>query len=376
VAWSLPEFRLATQLAEHEFAARHHLGASDAQALTVDELLALAGDDAPDLGAIRLSYGEQRGSDELRAVVAATYHELEADDVLTFSGGSEALFWALLELAGEDGHAVVTVPNYQPDEAVLLAAGVRVSPWPMDPARGWALDLDVLEALLRDDTRLVCVTVPHNPTGAVPDPGTMVALTELCDARGVRLLSDEVFRGIELDSARTAPQAADLAPTAVSIGALAKAYGLPGLRIGWLAARDRRLLERIERRKQYTSICNSPVTEVLGTIALAHREAVLRRNRGIVEDNLPRFAATFATRAAAFAWEAPQGGCVSYPRYLGAEGVEAFCRALVHEAGVLVIPASVFASELAPAPDDRFRVGLGRTGSAPALAAVEAFVDA
>jgi aspartate/methionine/tyrosine aminotransferase len=373
---ALPEFRLEVHLGRWEFAARHNLTASDAQSLTVSELLAHATDEErAAFDALALTYVPTWGTDALRAAIAATYETLEPADVLAFAGAEEAMFWALQELLGPGDHAVVTVPNYQSMESVALATGAEVSGLPLAAEDGWALDLDALRALLRPTTRLVAVNFPNNPTGALPDPATFLGLVELCQERGIRLFSDEVYRGLELDPARTLPQAADRSPSALSLNVMSKAYGLPGLRIGWIASRDRALLERLERRKHYTSICNAAPSELLATIALRNGEAIRARNRAIVAANLPVFAAFFAEREDRFAWEAPRGGCVSFPRYRGTEGVEAFCRELVEAAGVVLLPASIFRSELAAVPADRFRLGVGRRDPEPALAALAGFLD-
>jgi aspartate/methionine/tyrosine aminotransferase len=377
LAQPLPDFRLEVHLGRWEFAARHHLTASDAQTLTVGELLDLGGPAArEELDALGLGYLPTWGTDPLRAAIAATYDGLSPEHVLVFAGAEEGMFWALQELVGPGDHAVVVVPGYQSTESVTVATGADVTGLALDPAAGWALDLDALTALLRPQTRLVAVNFPNNPTGAVADRATFAALADLCAERGIVLFSDEVYRGLELDPARTLPQAADLSGTAVSVNVMSKAYGLPGLRIGWLACRDRALLERLERRKHYTSICNAGPSEVLATIALRHGEAIRARNRAIIEANLPVFDAFFARHADRFAWEHPQGGCVSFPRYLGPEGVEAFCHALVDRAGVVLLPASIYASDLARVPADRFRIGVGRRDPEPGLAALEAFLAA
>jgi len=368
----LPDFRLEVHLGRWEFAARHHLTASDAESLSVAEVL--GEDGLAELGALRLGYTPTWGTDALREAVAATYDTVAPADVLAFAGAEEAMFWALQELAGPGDHAVVTVPNYQSMETVTLATGAAVSGLPLDPDRGWALDLDRLASLLRPDTRLVAVNFPNNPTGALPDPGTFRALVALCDQRGIRLFSDEVYRGLEPSPELTLPQAADLSPTALSLGVMSKAYGLPGLRIGWLACRDRALLARLETRKHYTTICNAAPSELIAAAALRRGAQIRARNRAIIDANLPLFAAFFAEWAERFAWEPPQAGCVCFPRYLGADGVEAFCRDLVEQAGVVLLPAGIFASALAPVPADRFRIGVGRAAPEPALAALGAFL--
>jgi aspartate/methionine/tyrosine aminotransferase len=368
----LPDFRLEVYLGEHEFSARHHLTASDAQTLSVAEVLGEEG--IAELAALELTYTPTWGTEALRAAIAATYERVAPEDVLVFAGAEEALFWALQELVGPGDHAVVTVPNYQSMESVTLSTGAEVSGLRLDPDAGWALDLDALEAQLRPETRLVAVNFPNNPTGALPDLSTWLALCDLCAERGVRLFSDEVYRGLEPEDVPALDQAADVSERALSLGVLSKAYGLPGLRVGWLACRDRELLGRLERRKHYTSICTSAPSELIATAALRRRDAITARNRAIIAANVRRFDAFFAGWADLFAWERPRAGCVCFPRYLGPDGVEAFCAALLRAAGVVLLPASIFASVLAPVADDRFRIGVGRADPEPALAAFDAFL--
>ncbi len=371
----LPDFRLEAYFSRWEFAARHHLTASDAETTTVAELLALGTDaDREAFAALRLGYTETWGTPPLRAAIASTYETCAADDVLVFAGAEEAIYWLMRLLAGPGDHLVVTVPNYQAIETLPLANGADVTGVLLDPLDGWRLDVDAVRAALRPSTTAVVVNVPNNPTGALPDQATWRALAELCDDAGVRLVSDEVYRGIELDSARTLPQAADLLPAAVSVNVMSKAYGLPGLRVGWVACRDQALLEALERHKHYTSICDAGPSEFLATVALRARDQVLARTRGIVAANLPVFDAFFARHPDLFEWAAPDGGCVAFPRYLGADGVEDFCRDLVETEGVLLLPASIYASELARVPADRFRIGVGRRDPEPALEALERFL--
>ena len=271
-------------------------------------------------------------------------------------------------------HAVVLTPNYQAAETVPLSI-CEVTGVALRPEDNWALSLEALKAALRPNTRVVSVNFPNNPTGAVPDKGTWGALVELCDERGIHLFSDEVYRGLELNRDTTLAQGADLSPKALSLNVLSKAYGLPGLRIGWIACRDPVVLDRLERAKQYTSICNSAPSEILGLIAVRAGDELLEKNRQIIAHNLHSFNAFFSRRPDLFQWQEPQGGCVAYPRYLGSEGVESLCTQLVEEAGVLLLPASVYHSSLTTTPDDRFRVGVGRGGPQEDLDVWAAWLD-
>lgn len=363
---TLPDFRLETYFSRWEFSARFHLTASDAQSMPVSELLALADDDGRERWeSLALGYTETRGLPALREEIARTYDAVVPEDVLCFAGAEEAILLAMQVLLEPGDHAVVLTPNYQAAETIPLSI-CEVTGVALRAEDDWALDVDAVEKALRPNTRVISVNFPNNPTGAVPNLETWQSLVRLCDDRGITLFSDEVYRGLELDRP-SLPQAADLSPRALSLNVMSKAYGLPGLRIGWIACRDRSVLDRLERAKHYTSICNSAPSEILALIGLRARDHLLERNRGIVAANLPVFDEFFARFPELFEWQRPQGGCVCFPRYLGPDGVEAMCADLVDQAGVLLLPSSIYSSELTETPTDRFRVGVGRYGPAEAL---------
>jgi aspartate/methionine/tyrosine aminotransferase len=339
--------------------------------MLVSELLELADEDGrARWDSLHLGYSPTYGLPALREAIAASYHHLTGADVVCFAGAAEPLLLAMQVLLGHGDHAVVVTPCYQAAETVPLSicevTGVALRP-PDNPDDNWALDVDAIERALRPATRVVAVNVPNNPTGAIPDEAAWYRLIELCADRGIRLISDEIYRGLELPPQAPLPQAADLSATALSLNGMSKAYGLPGLRIGWIACRDHELIGRLERAKHYTSICCSVTSEVLALIALRARDRILARNREIIAANLPVFGDFFARFPDLFEWQPPQGSCVSFPRYLGADGVEAMCADLVQQEGVLLLPASIYRSELTAVPADRFRVSVGRRGPAEAL---------
>lgn len=364
-------FRLEEYLGHWEFRARYHLTASDAQSSTVRELLAWADDGDRDAWErLSLQYVEVEGGRALRETIASTYERIEPDDVLCFAGAQEGLWCLMHALLGTGDHAIVTVPNYQSMESIPLSlcdvSGIALR----DDVR-WTVDLDDLRSRMRPNTKLIATNFPNNPTGAIPALADFRKMVEMAAERGIHFLSDEVYRGLELDDARRLPQAADAYERAISLGVMSKAYGLPGLRVGWIACRDRELLARMARLKHYLSICNAAPSELLARIALKTRERLLARNRRIVAENIVQLDAFFASHGDLFEWRAPDGGCVAFPRYLGAEGVDAFCTRLVEEHGILLLPASIYRSELAAVPNDRFRIGIGRYGMAEALDAFD-----
>lgn len=357
----LPDFKLEVYLGKWEFAARWHMTPSDAQTLTIKELLALA--DAKDRAAwadMPLTYIETWGTPKLRAAIAATYHGVAVEDVLAFAGAEEGLYCAMHALLTKDDHAIILTPNYQSAEQVPLSL-CAVDGVALREDRNWDLDLDELAAKIRPNTKLISINFPHNPTGKIIDRPTFDALVALCRKHGIWLFSDEVYRGLEIDPANRLPAAVEAYERGLSLGVMSKAYGLPGLRVGWIVCKDHALLSRMERIKHYLSICNAGPSEHLATIALKARDTVIGRNVALLKDNLKAVESFFAEYPGRFQWYRPDGGCVAFPRYVGAEGVETFCHRLVEEAGIVLLPASIYKSSLNPTSPDRFRIGFGRT---------------
>ena len=366
----LPEFRLETYFSRWEFSARYHLCASDMESIRVSELVGHADeDDRRAWDELRLGYTETWGSPALREAIANTYDGVRATDILTFAGAEEGLFAAMQVLLEPRDHAIVVTPNYQAAETVPGSI-CEVSGVPLDAAAGWALDPGLIEEALRPNTRVISINFPHNPTGKVIDRETLDRLVAIARPRGIHIFSDEVYRLLERDPSLRIPQVADIYERGLSLNVMSKAYGLPGLRIGWIATRDRGVLDRLEKAKHYLSICNSAPSELLAVIALKARDRILERNHAIIAENLELFGRFFDEHEGLFEWQVPDGGCIAYPRYLGIDGVENFCRRLVEEAGVLLLPASIYRSALTGTPDDHFRIGFGRRDAAQGLNAL------
>jgi len=371
----LPDFRLETYFSEWEFRAKYHMTASDAEAISARELLAMGTDEQrAEFEDLWLGYTETWGAPDLRETIASTYHDISAEQVLCFAGASEGIFAVNHVLLDSDSHAIVVTPNYQSHET-LPAAVCSATGIPLDPDDGWSLDIDRVAAAIRPNTRLVTINFPHNPTGAMLPRDRYDALIELCRHHGIYILHDEIFHGLGRTGTEHLPFIADVYERGLSLNVLSKAYGLPGLRIGWIAAQERDVLQQMERLKHYLSICNSAPSERLAIIALENRDRIIGRNCAIVDENLPKWDAFFARFDDLFNWARPEGSCMAFPRYLGADGVEAFCRSLVEEAGVLLLPSTIYRSAVGPSPTDRFRLGYGRRGLDEGLAAMTAHIE-
>jgi aspartate/methionine/tyrosine aminotransferase len=368
----IPDFELERYFARWEFAVDHLLCASDVEGYPMAELLALADDETRALwDGLRLGYTESSGHPLLRREIAGLYEAIEPDDVLVFAGAEEAIFGLMNVVVEAGDHVIVTWPGYQSLHEVARANGVDVTLHELREADGWALDVDRLRAALRPTTRLVVVNAPHNPTGMLPSHAEWRALTELCAEAGVHLLCDEVYRFLEFDPADRLAAGADVLEHGISLGVMSKSFAMAGLRIGWLATRDRDLLARVAAFKDYTTICSSAPSEILALIGLRARETVLARSRGIVAANLPLLDAFFAAHDEIFQWVRPRAGSVAFPR-LTIQGVsiDDFAADLVEAEGVLLLPGSRFGY-----PGDHFRIGFGREDMPAALERLTAYVD-
>jgi aspartate/methionine/tyrosine aminotransferase len=356
-------FRLERYFAQHEFSVPHLLCASDPESWRLADLLALADDECRALWAdLALGYTESGGHPLLRAAIAASYENLTSDDVLVCAGGQEAIFLVMSALVGPGDHAVAVWPAYQSLYEVARAAGGDVTLVPLRHEARWALDVDEVAAAMRPNTSAIIVNFPHNPTGALPPRSTLDALVALAESSGARLVSDEVYRLLEQDGVERWPQAADVYERAVSLNVMTKAYGLGGLRIGWLATRDRAVLQAAATRKDYTTICSSAPSEILALIALRSADTLLARTRGLLARNLAAVRAFFDGHSGLYDWVPPRAGPIAFPRLLADADIDDVAATLARQEGVLLLPGSVYEHG-----GNHFRIGFGRADCADAL---------
>ncbi|HYZ72075.1 MAG TPA: aminotransferase class I/II-fold pyridoxal phosphate-dependent enzyme [Chthoniobacterales bacterium] len=185
----LPDFRLETYLARWEFAARFHMTASDAESMSLADLLSLAEPaDRQAFEHLWLGYVPTFGGEALRQAVASTYATVSPDNVLAFAGGGEAIYVALHALLGPDDHAIVVTPTYQSLETVTQSL-CSVTGIALDPEDGWKLDLDTVRDRVKPNTKLIAINFPNNPTGGLLSPADFDELIKICREHGLWLLS-------------------------------------------------------------------------------------------------------------------------------------------------------------------------------------------
>jgi aspartate/methionine/tyrosine aminotransferase len=363
-AMRIADFALERYFARWEFAVDHLLCASDVEGYPMADLLDLADDQTRGLWeGLALGYTESTGHPLLRAEIAALYSGLEADDVLVFAGAEEAIFCLANTTFGPGDHAVVTWPGYQSLYEVARATGAEVTLHELREDSGWAIDVDLLRRQVTSATRLIVINAPHNPTGMLPDNATFDAIVEIAESSGAHLLVDEVYRYLEGSEADRLPAGAEAASRGISLGVMSKSFAMAGLRIGWLATRDRAVLDRCARFKDYTTICSSAPSEILALIGLRAGDTVLARSRRIVADNLATLDGFFEEWGDRFAWVRPRAGSVGFPRLtVPGVSIDEWAAGLVEAEGVLLLPGSQFGYG-----GNHFRLGYGRTDLPAAL---------
>ncbi len=303
-----------------------------------------------------LVYTQSNGTTELRALVAGLYANATPDQIEVTNGGSEANYLAIWRLVEPGDEVAMLVPNYMQTWGLVRAFGGEVREWRLiedRAARRWRPDLDQLARMISDRTRLIVICTPNNPTGARLTGDELDAIAAIAERQGAWVLSDEVYRGAELD-AKESPSMWGRTERVIVTSGLSKAYGLPGLRIGWIAA-PASFVASTWSYHDYTTIAPGALSDRLACVALssARRPALLDRTRGILRDNLPQIEGWLHDRAPAFSWMSPEAGAIVYVRYNYPINSTELVTRLRDEKSVLVVPGDHFGM------DGYLRLGFG-----------------
>ena len=328
-----------------------NLSESGVHPLRVEEI-AVTEADRQALLTQELGYTQTNGTPELREAVASMYPGASPDQIEVTNGGSEANCITLWHLVEPGDEVVMMTPNYMQLAGLSRALGATVRPWPlMEGKTRWAPDLAALEALVTSRTRVVLVCNPNNPTGARITPGELDEIARIAALTNTWILSDEIYRGAELDGVETATMWGRYERVVVTAG-LSKAYGLPGLRLGWVAG-PQTLVEALWGVHDYTSIAPSAVSDRLARIALSKRRLLLARTRGIVASNYSLVRKWIEKRGPRMSHVPPEAGAILFVRYQHHMNSTALVERLRAEKSVLLVPGDHFEM------DGYIRIGFG-----------------
>ncbi len=350
----LEQFAMERMQSTFENQVEFNLSESGVRPLTPRELIEDAGGldgllDQP------LVYSQSNGTIELRSAIAALYPGAGLDHVEVTNGGSEANFITTFRLIEPGDEVVMLVPNYMQTWGLARAFGATIRDWPLieDRAAGrWRVDLAALDALVSAKTRMIVICNPNNPTGARISAGDLDGIARIADRHGAWILSDEVYRGAEIDGHETASMWGR-SDRAIITSGLSKAYGLPGLRIGWIVAPPP-LVAAFWSYHDYVTIAPGALSDRLARVALtpARRARLLERTRTILRTNLPLIEG-WLRGAGGFEWIAPEAGAIVYVRYGHAINSTELANRVREEQSVLIVPGDHFGM------DGYLRLGFG-----------------
>ncbi len=345
----LVPFVLEEWLAKYRDSVHHHLGMSTGPRWTVAELRELmTAAEREAFDAAALTYTPGNGSEPLRAELASIYGA-DPEEILVVNGGAEALLALFFVAAEPKANVVVPTPAFAPFMEIPTALGVETRRYALRLENGFALDVEEIERLTDERTKLILVNTPHNPSGALVDEAAIRELDGFAQRRGIQLVVDEVYHPIYHGKPR---RSAGEYSRATVLGDFSKSFSLPGLRIGWLLERDRARRRELENAHGYFTVCTSMLGELLAEVAARNRETVWNRTRSVSRANLALLEEWCAEHEDRVEWQRPAGSMTAFPRLRGAADARPFCIATA-ERGVLLAPGDCFG---APA---HFRIGFG-----------------
>lgn len=347
-------FLVERYMSAYEHLAKFNIAETCVAPFKLSELLSLIGreDLLEELKELTLDYGYTEGLPELREGIAKLYRKVGPEGILVTRGAIEANFQVFYTLL-EPGDKVISIfPAYQQLYSAPESFGAHVELLKLREEDSWLPDLSELERMVDSSTKLVVINNPHNPTGSVLDEATIRRIIDVVENSDSYLLFDESYHGLFLDPSYSVPSAADLSERVVVTRSFSKPLSLTGLRLGWIATRDRGLVEELKLRRDYMSISNSVLVEKVAAAAVERVGRIYERSLSVLRRNLSILRELVESRDY-LSWVPPKAGSVTFPSYsLGLSSEELALR-LLEETGVFLVPGSCFGVE------KHFRIGFG-----------------
>jgi len=359
-------FALEQWLSDWEQTVDYNFSESGVHPVVLKELLEMAGEGADALLDTPLNYPEVNGDTLLRERIAALYEDASPERVLVTVGASEANFLLASTLLGPGDELAVMRPTYMQVEGAARNRGAVIREFGLDETRGWALDIGSLNAAVTPNTKVIAVVNPNNPSGKILDEAEMDAIIAAADRVGAWIIADEVYAGAERERNDQAPSFQGRHDKVIAVNGLSKAYGLPGLRLGWIVASEP-MIQELWRRHEFTTISATVLGNRLGEIALRPdvRSQLIQRTRRLIRDGFSTLQEMLAAHPGVFSVVPPMASALSFVRYDLPIGSSDLVNRLREEKSVFVIPGDCFGVDhhlriSSALPDDYLRGGLGR----------------
>jgi len=339
-------FDIEIWMNEFENHCAYNLAETCVASLTIEQLLSLSGTKEtllPDLLPMKLTYGAIEGSDRLRNSICQLYSNQQLDNIIITHGaiGGNSLVYQTLVRPGD--HVISLVPTYQQHYSIPESLGADVDILSLRSENDFLPDLDELRRLMRADTRLIAITNPNNPTGALIDEAMLKQIVEIAQQAGSYILCDEVYRGTDQAGDGITASIADLYAKGIATNSMSKAFSLAGLRLGWIAAAQS-FIGEISIHRDYNTISVSMIDDYFACLAMEAKDKILERSRQITRGNL-QILDDWVTSQAHISYIKPKSGTTALLKYDLDLPSRDFCVQLLEETGVLLTPGSTMDME-------------------------------
>jgi len=325
---------------------KYNLAETCVESMTVKELLTQAGNQDEVMNNIlnmQMSYGDIEGSDKLISGVRSLYKNIDAKKVAITHGAIGANALTMFSLVEPGDRVISVLPTYQQHYSIPEAYGADVKILQLKPENNFLPDLKELESLVNDNTKLICINNPNNPTGALMDKSFLKEIVEIAKSVDAYIICDEVYRGLDHEGSGFTTSIADLYDKGISSGSISKTFSLAGLRIGWLVGPED-FIEQVNKRRDYTTISCGRIDDYLASIALENKDKIIERNHKIVRDNI-KILDEWVNNEPKITYVKPKSGTTAFLKYDFDMPSEEFCIKLLESKGVMLVPGTALHTE-------------------------------
>jgi aspartate/methionine/tyrosine aminotransferase len=351
----MDNFILERYFDKYEFNSKYLLCSSDCEPLLTSELLELSNQNPEHLLDLSLGYTTSKGDINLRIEISKLYEKISEEEVLTFAGAQEAIYIFNRAILQKGDEVIVQSPCYQSLFQVSKEIGCIVNFWNMNPENSWQLEVEDLKRMITNKTKAIILNFPNNPSGYTISEDIFNEIVTIARKNKIYILCDEVYRFLEYNLKDALPPICDVYELGISVGVMSKSFGLPGLRIGWVAAKDKSIISKMNAYKDYTSLCNNVFGEHLSIIALQHKDKILSRNKKIIKSNVDYFRSFLEKHNTLFDCEIPKAGSVVFPKINIPMSTFEFCQEIHKKESVFLLPSEVYSFN-----SGYIRIGIGR----------------
>ena len=337
-------FKVEEWMNEYENDAVYNIAETCVDSVSVDELFEIAKADKKKFFdrfcSRRLTYGAIWGAEEFKKGICGLYRSVAPEQVVTTHGAAGAnhlVFYSLIEPGDE---VISIMPTYQQLYSIPESFGAVVKIMNLKKENGYRVDAEELKSLVTPKTKMICINNPNNPTGALMSSGELKAIVKIAENAGAYLLCDEVYRFLTQEDGYP-ESVADLYEKGISVSSMSKIFSLAGLRLGWIASRDKAFMESLLIHRDYNTISCGLFDEAIAAVALEHADALLARSKAIVRRNLAILDKWVAGQKH-ISYAKPQAGTTALLFYDFDMPSDEFCRRLLKETGAFLTPGVCF----------------------------------